>query len=117
MNLIGQFLLVGSLGCLLELRGLLLFLKLENLLISAAIANKSCGAYLRAAFITIFLKNATLKQVHRRQKLTTDFFKLLELTILVVTISISRKKYAYHGFRGGSFSKWLDNKIIGFLHI
>ena len=33
-----------------------------------------------------------VKDVHRRQKLTTDFFKLFELTILVVTISISRKR-------------------------
>ena len=33
-----------------------------------------------------------LKDVHRRHKLTTDFFKLFELTILVVTISISSKK-------------------------
>ena len=28
------------------------------------------------------------KDVHRRQKLTTDFFRLFELTIFVVTISI-----------------------------
>ena len=36
-----------------------------------------------------------VKDVHRRQKMTTDFFKVLELTILVVTISISRKR-TYH---------------------
>ena len=44
------------------------------------------------------------------------FFKLLELTILVVNISISRKKYAYRSYQGISF-KGLDNKIIGFIHI
>ena len=33
-----------------------------------------------------------LKDVHRRQKLTTDFFKLCQLTILLVNISILRKK-------------------------
>ena len=32
------------------------------------------------------------KDVHRRQKLKTDFFKLFEMTVLVVTISISREK-------------------------
>ena len=42
-----------------------------------------------------------LKDVHRRQKLTTDFLQTFELTILVVTISISRKKkYTYHAFYG-----------------
>ena len=51
-----------------------------------------------------------IKDVHCRQKLTTDFFKLLELTILVVTISVSRKeKYAYRGFRG-SFLRGLITK-------
>ena len=57
-----------------------------------------------------------LKDVHRRQKLTTDFFKLSELTILVVTISISREKILTV-VSGRSFFKGLDNKIIGFLHI
>ena len=56
------------------------------------------------------------KDVHRRQKLTTDFFKLFELTILAVIISISRKKNAYHGFEGVTF-KGLDNRILGFVHI
>ena len=32
------------------------------------------------------------KDVHRREKLKTDFFKVFELTNLAVTISISRKK-------------------------
>ena len=40
--------------------------------------------------------SSAFKDVHRRQKLTR---KLFELTILVVTISMS-KKYTYHGFRG-----------------
>ena len=40
-----------------------------------------------------------IKDVDRRQKLTTDFFRLLEMAILVVNISISRKKYAYRGFQ------------------
>ena len=39
------------------------------------------------------------EDVHRRRKLTTDFFKLSELTILVLTISISGKK-TYHVIRG-----------------
>ena len=56
------------------------------------------------------------KDVHRRQKLTTDFFKLFELTILVVTISIERKNMLTV-VSGDSFFKGLDNKIIGFLHI
>ena len=55
-------------------------------------------------------------QVKDVQKLTTDFFKLFELTILVVTISISRKKICLPWFPGSSF-KGLDNKILGFLHI
>ena len=45
-----------------------------------------------------------IKDVHHRQKLTTDFFKTFELTILVVNISISRKEiYAYRGFQGVIF--------------
>ena len=63
------------------------------------------------------LKNSTMnvcdpfKDVHRRQKLTTDFFKLLlELTILVVNISISRKKYAYRSFQGVIFLRGLITK-------
>ena len=60
----------------------------------------------------------SIKDVHRRQKLTKIFLKLYELTILVVTISISIKIYAYHGFWEVIFSKkGFDNKIIGFLHI
>ena len=44
------------------------------------------------------------KDVHRRQKLTTDFlFKLCELIILVVNISISRKKYMLTVVSRGSF--------------
>ena len=58
-----------------------------------------------------------MKDVHRRQKLTTDIFKLFELTILVVTISISRKKNMLTVVSGGSFFRGLGNKIIGFLHI
>ena len=58
----------------------------------------------------------SVKDVHRRQKLTTDFFKLFKLTILVVNISISRKKMLTVVSRR-SFFKGLDNKIIGFVHI
>ena len=61
--------------------------------------------------------NSNLKDVHRRQKLTTDFFKLSELTVLVVTISISGKKNMLTMVSGGSFFKGLDNKIIRFLLI
>ena len=51
-----------------------------------------------------FLLTTGLKDVHRQQKLTTDFFKLFELTILVVNISISKKKeYPYRGFQGVIF--------------
>ena len=52
-----------------------------------------------------------VKDVHRRQKLTTDFFKLFELTSLVVTTSISRKKYACCGFRGGGGCHFLRGLI------
>ena len=43
--------------------------------------------------------------------------KLLELTILVVNISISRKKDMLTVVFRGSFFKELDNKIKGFVHI
>ena len=57
------------------------------------------------------LSKSRLKDVHRRQKLTTDFFKLFELTILVVTISISRKKiFTYLGFQVGHFLRGLITK-------
>ena len=52
----------------------------------------------------------SLKDVHRRQKLTTDFFSLLELTILVVNISISRKKICLPWFPGGHFLRGLITK-------
>ena len=49
-----------------------------------------------------------IKDVHRRQKLMTVFFKFYELTVLVVTISISRKiKYAVPG---GHFLRGLITK-------
>ena len=63
------------------------------------------------------LKATTFKNVQRRRKLTTDFFKPLELTILVVNISISRKKNMFTVVSRGSFFKGLDNKIIDFVHI
>ena len=56
---------------------------------------------------------SNFKDAHRRQKLRTDFLTF-GLTILVVIISISRKKYSYHVFRG-SYFKGLDHKIIGFV--
>ena len=63
------------------------------------------------------LISVNFKDVHRPQKLTTDFLKLFELTVLVVNISISRKKYRLTVVSRGSFYKGLDNKIIGFVHI
>ena len=57
-----------------------------------------------------------LKDVHRRQKLTTEFFQTFDFTILVATISIS-KKNMLTVVSGGSFFKGFDNKIIGFLHL
>ena len=63
------------------------------------------------------VKTVSFKDVHRRQKLTTDFFRLFELTILVVTISISREKDMLTVVSGGSFLKGPNNKIIGFLRI
>ena len=76
--------------------------------------------YFLAHFSWFFVKTARnrkrlLKNVHRRQKLTTDFFKLSELTILVVTQF--RQKNMPTVVSGGSFFKGLDNKIIGFLQI
>ena len=53
--------------------------------------------------IMLARKEGLFMDVHRRQKLTTDFFKPFELTILVVNISISRQKYAYRGFQGVIF--------------
>ena len=70
---------------------------------------------MNSAFVKIFFKLEgcfllSIKDVHRRQKLTTDFFfKLFELTILVVNISISRKNMLTVVSRG-SFFKGLDNK-------
>ena len=58
-----------------------------------------------------------VKDVHRRQKMTTDFFKPFEQTILVVKISVSRKKNMLTVVSRGSFFKGLDNKIIGFVYI
>ena len=66
--------------------------------------------------VSHFDRSVSIKDVHRGQKLMTDCFQTFELTILVVTISISRKKYTYRGFRGSLF-KGLDNNIIGFVHI
>ena len=57
------------------------------------------------------VKNLLVNDVHRRQ----IFFKLFELTILVVTISISRKKEILTMFSGSSYFKGLGNKIIGFV--
>ena len=51
-----------------------------------------------------------IKDVRRRQKLTTDFFQTFELTILVVNISISRKKICLPWFPGGHFLKGLITK-------
>ena len=51
-----------------------------------------------------------LKDVHRRQKLTTDFSQTFELTILVVNISISRKKIGLPWFTGGHFLRGLITK-------
>ena len=51
-----------------------------------------------------------VKDVHRRQKLTTDFFKIFELTNLVVNISISRKKICLPWFPGGPFLRGLIRK-------
>ena len=58
----------------------------------------------------IFHLGKFIKDVHRRQKLTTDFLKLFELTILVVTISISRKKICLPWFPGGHFLRGLITK-------
>ena len=56
--------------------------------------------------------SVSIKDVHRRLKLTTDFFfKLFELTILLVNISISRKKNMLTVVSRESIYKGLDNKI------
>ena len=60
---------------------------------------------------------AYVKDVHRRQKLTTDFFKLFELTVFGCDYNNFEKKNMLTVVSGGSFFKGLDNKIIGFLHI
>ena len=60
-----------------------------------------------------------VKDVQRRQKLTTDFFKPFELTILVLATSMLRKKDILTMFSGGGGAhfKGIDNKIIGFVYI
>ena len=58
----------------------------------------------------LLLIRAVFKVVHRRQKLTTDFLKLFELTSLVVTISISRKKICLPWIPGGHFLRGLITK-------
>ena len=44
-----------------------------------------------------------INDVHRRQNLTTDIFQTFELTILVVNISISRKKNMFTVVSRGHF--------------
>ena len=61
-------------------------------------------------FFLPFLLTTGLKDVHSRQKLTTDFFKLFELTILVVNISISRKKNMLTMVSRGSFFNKITKK-------
>ena len=60
--------------------------------------------FLRAEALFLF------KDVHRRQKLTTDFFKPFELTILVVNILISRKRICLPWFPGRHFLRGLITK-------
>ena len=73
--------------------------------------------FVASKFWNLFSLLRLLKDIHRRQKLTTDFFRPFELTILVVNILISRKKNMLTVVSRGSFFKELDNKIIGFAHI
>ena len=58
--------------------------------------------------------NMFTKDVHRRKKLTTDFFQTFGVDYWVVTISIPRKKLYF--FRG-SYFKGPGNEITGFVHI
>ena len=61
--------------------------------------------------------NSIFKDVHRRQKLTTEFFQTFRVDYFGCDyLNFEKKKYVYRGFRGVIF-KGLDNKIIGFVHI
>ena len=60
----------------------------------------------------------TFKDVHRRQKLTTDFFQTFWVDYFGWGyLSFEKKEYGYRGFQGGHFLRGFDNKIIGFAHI
>ena len=68
----------------------------------------------------MFIKNKKrkwIKDVHRRQKLTTEFFQIFKVDYFGCEyLNLEKKKYAYRGFQGVIF-EGLDNKIIGFVHI
>ena len=56
-----------------------------------------------------------LKDVHRRQKLTTDFFQTFRVDYFGY-LNFEKQNMLTVVSRG-SFFKGLDNKIIGFVHI
>ena len=62
-----------------------------------------CNMHQYSIMMTVDTENAEIKDPHRRQKLTTNFLKLFELTILIVNISISRQKDCLPWFPEGHF--------------
>ena len=62
------------------------------------------------------LKRVT-KDVHRRQKLKTDFFQTVRVDYFGCEYLNFEKKDMLTVVSRGSFFKGLDNKIIGFVHI
>ena len=57
------------------------------------------------------------KEVHRRQKLTTDFFQTYRVDYFDCEYLNFEKKNMLTVVSRGSFFKGFDNKIIGFVHI
>ena len=67
--------------------------------------------------LDLMKKNQFLKDVHRRQKLTTDFFQTFRVDYFGCEYLNFEKKICLPWFPGGHFFKGFDNKIIGFVHI
>ena len=64
------------------------------------------------------VKNSeNLKDVHRRQKRTTDFFQTFRVDCFGCEYLNFEEKNMLTMVSRGSFFKGLDNKIIGFVHI
>ena len=61
--------------------------------------------------------DSIIKDVHRRQKLTTDFVQTFRVDYFGCEYLNFEEKVMLTVVSKGSFFKGLDNKIIGFVHI